>query len=43
MTRYDDLPLSQQHMDQITPYLEGIRTEDIGTVAAGAFEVVQEA
>jgi hypothetical protein len=34
--------LSQQHMDQITPYLERMRTEDIGMVAAEAFEVVEE-
>ena len=34
--------LSQQHMDQITPYLERMRTEDIGTVAAEAFEVIEE-
>jgi hypothetical protein len=35
--------LSQQYMDQITPYLERMRTEHIGTVAAEAFEVVEEA
>jgi hypothetical protein len=31
--------LSQQHPDQVGPYLERMRTEDIGTVAAEVFEV----
>jgi hypothetical protein len=34
--------LSQQHPDQVGPYLERMRTEDIATVAAEAFEVVEE-
>jgi hypothetical protein len=29
--------LSQQHPDQVGPYLERMRTEDIATVAAEAF------
>jgi hypothetical protein len=35
--------LSQQHLDLIRPYLERIRTEDIGRVEAEAFEGVEEA
>jgi hypothetical protein len=34
--------LSQQHPDRVGPYLERMRTEDIGEVAAEAFEVVEE-
>jgi len=34
--------LSQQHPDQVRPYLARMRTEDIATVAAEAFEVVEE-
>ena len=34
--------LSQHHPDQVGPYLERMRTEDIATVAAEAFEVVEE-
>jgi hypothetical protein len=34
--------LSQQHHDQVGPYLERMRTEDIATVAAEAYEVVEE-
>jgi hypothetical protein len=34
--------LSQQHPDQVRPYLEGMRTEDIATVATEAYEVVEE-
>jgi hypothetical protein len=30
--------LSQQHPDQVGPYLERMRTEDIGTVAMEAYE-----
>jgi hypothetical protein len=37
------LALSQQHLDLIGPYLERMRTEDIGTVASEAFEVIEEA
>jgi hypothetical protein len=34
--------LSQQHPDQVGPYLDRMhRTEDIGTVAAEAYEVVE--
>jgi hypothetical protein len=33
--------LSQQHPDEIGPYLERMRTEDIGMVAE-AYEVVEE-
>jgi hypothetical protein len=33
--------LSQQHSDQVGPYLERMRTEDIGTVAAEAFELIE--
>jgi hypothetical protein len=32
--------LSQQHSDQVGPYLEHMRTECMATVAAEAFEVV---
>jgi hypothetical protein len=31
--------LSQQHPTEVKPYLERMRTEDIATVAAEAFEV----
>jgi hypothetical protein len=34
--------LSQQHPDQVRPYLQRMRTEDIATVAAVAYEVVEE-
>jgi hypothetical protein len=34
--------LSQQHHDRVGPYLERMRTEDIGTVAAEAFEVIED-
>jgi hypothetical protein len=34
--------LSQQHPTELKPYLEQMRTEDIGHVAAQAFEVVEE-
>jgi hypothetical protein len=34
--------LSQQHLDQVGPYLEHMRTECIATVAAKAFEVAEE-
>ena len=34
--------LSQDHPDQVGPYIERIRTEDIGTVAAEAYEVIEE-
>jgi hypothetical protein len=34
--------LGQQHPDQVGPYLERIRTEYIATVAAEAFEVIEE-
>jgi hypothetical protein len=34
--------LSQHHPDQVGLYLERMRTEDIATVAAEAFEVVEE-
>jgi hypothetical protein len=33
---------SQQHPDWVRPYLEPMRTEDIGTVAAEAFEVIED-
>jgi hypothetical protein len=32
--------LGRQHPDQVGPYLERMRTEDIATVAAEAYEVV---
>lgn len=32
--------LGQQHPDQVGPYLEWMRPEDISTVAAEAYEVV---
>jgi hypothetical protein len=34
--------LSQRHPDQVGPYLEQMRTECIATVAAEAFDVVEE-
>jgi hypothetical protein len=34
--------LSQQHPDQVGPYLERMRTEYIATMAAEAFEVVEK-
>ena len=34
--------LGQQHPDQVGPYLERIWTECIATVAAEAFEVVED-
>ncbi len=34
--------LSQQHPDRVGPYLEQMRTEDIGTVAAQAFELIED-
>ena len=34
--------LSQQHPDRAGSYLERMRTEDIGTVAAEAYELVEE-
>jgi hypothetical protein len=34
--------LSQHHHDQVEPYLDRMRTECITTVAAEAFEVVEE-
>jgi hypothetical protein len=33
--------LSQSHPDQVGPYLERMRTEDIGTVAMEAFERIE--
>ena len=33
--------LGQRHTDQVGPYLERMRTEDIATVAAEVFEVVK--
>ena len=33
--------LSQSHPDQVGPYLERMRTEDIAMVAAEAYEVVE--
>jgi hypothetical protein len=33
--------LSQQHPDQVGPYLERMRTECIATVAAEVFEVIE--
>jgi hypothetical protein len=33
--------LGQDHPDQMGPYLERMRTEDIATVAAEAYEVVE--
>jgi hypothetical protein len=35
--------LGDRHPDQVRPYLDRMRTEDIGTVAAEAYEVVEEA
>jgi hypothetical protein len=34
--------LSQQHSDEIGPYLERMRTEDMGTVAAQAFDLIED-
>jgi len=34
--------LSQHHPDQVGPYIERMRTEDIATVATEAYEVVEE-
>ena len=34
--------LSDRHPDQVGPYLARMRTEDIATVAAEAYEVVEE-
>jgi hypothetical protein len=34
--------LSQDHNDQLGPYLKRMRTEDIATVAAEAYEVIEE-
>ncbi len=34
--------LSQQHPDEIGPYLDCIRTEAIGTAAAEAYAVVED-
>jgi hypothetical protein len=34
--------LSQQHPDHVGPYLDRMRTEDIATVAAQAFEVDED-
>jgi hypothetical protein len=34
--------LIQQHPKEVTPYLERMRTEDIGMVAAEAYEAVEE-
>jgi hypothetical protein len=34
--------LSQQHPDEVGPYLERMRTECIATVTAEAFEVIEE-
>ena len=34
--------LSHDHPDRVGPYIERIRTEDIGTVAAEAYEVIEE-
>jgi hypothetical protein len=39
MLRYH---LSQQHPDQVGPYLKRMRTKNIATVAAEADEVVEE-
>jgi hypothetical protein len=33
--------LSQQHPDLVRPYLDRMRTEDIRTVAAQAFELIE--
>jgi hypothetical protein len=33
--------LSARHRDHVRPYLERMRTEDIATVAAEAYEVVE--
>jgi hypothetical protein len=34
--------LSQHHPDQVGPYLERMRTECIATVAAEAYEVIED-
>jgi hypothetical protein len=34
--------LSYHHPDQVSPYLERMRTEDIATVAAEAYDVVED-
>jgi hypothetical protein len=34
--------LSQHHPDQVGPYLERMRTECIATIAAEAYELVEE-
>jgi hypothetical protein len=34
--------LGQHHPDQVGPYLARLATEDIATVAAEAYEVVEE-
>lgn len=34
--------LSQRHPDQVGPYLERMRIEDIATVAAEGYEMVKE-
>jgi hypothetical protein len=34
--------LADMHPDQVGPYLQRMATEDIGTVAAEAYEVVEE-
>ncbi|HEX9868035.1 MAG TPA: hypothetical protein VGC99_05465 [Candidatus Tectomicrobia bacterium] len=34
--------LSQSHPEQVGPYLARMETEDIGTVAAPAYEVIEE-
>jgi hypothetical protein len=34
--------LSQHHPDPVGPYLERMRTDDIATMAAEAFEVVKD-
>ena len=34
--------LGDRHPDQVGPYLARMRTEDIATVAAEAYEVVEE-
>ena len=34
--------LAQHHPDEVRPYLERMRTEDIGAVAAETYELVEE-
>jgi hypothetical protein len=34
--------LAQRHRDRLRPYLDRMRTEDIATVAAEAYEVVED-